>query len=271
MGNREIWNENIKNKNILTATIPTDKNDDYSNIWMNYRTKIEIKHLLKKVDLADKTILDLGCGSGRMSFEFAKTCKHVIGLDFAESAIELANNFKKEKNINNAEFYVADISTFEENKSFDIIFIGGVLMCLNDDVVQLLLHKVKPLMSSSTLLINRDTISFSKRFTSKELPNRKDFTVYRTLDEYLEIFKADFRTIYTKETYPFLITMKLFNAIKIRETSSKFLLFLFDLSLRFQLLTDPFLLKYSSIYSRPKQSWSTRQFYMFHKLKIDSK
>ena len=42
----------------------------------------------------DARALDLGCAVGRSSFELARTCQHVIGIDYSQSFIDAANYLK---------------------------------------------------------------------------------------------------------------------------------------------------------------------------------
>ena len=47
----------------------------------------------------DSRALDLGCAVGRSSFELARYCGEVIGLDFSRSFINAANQLKRDKKI----------------------------------------------------------------------------------------------------------------------------------------------------------------------------
>ena len=62
----------------------------------------EIDFILRKLSIND-TVLDLGCGYGRVSIELAPKVKKVIGIDISQDNIELADNLHQQ--INNLEFY----------------------------------------------------------------------------------------------------------------------------------------------------------------------
>jgi 2-polyprenyl-3-methyl-5-hydroxy-6-metoxy-1,4-benzoquinol methylase len=65
--------------------------------------------------LAGKTILDVGCGSGRFCFAFAQQgAKHVLGVDFAEAMIDLARKYADE-------LHVADRCEFRVGRFPDAI------------------------------------------------------------------------------------------------------------------------------------------------------
>lgn len=70
----------------------------------------------------EERILDLGCGSGQLTFKISELVDEVIGID--KSPEMIADAKSKFKNI---EFMVADASNFTFNKKFDIIFSNAVL------------------------------------------------------------------------------------------------------------------------------------------------
>lgn len=64
-----------------------------------------------------KTILDLGCGSGKHGYEFYKKGYEVTGVDLSEMMLDLA----KELPGNNIKFHLGDVRTVELNKKFDVV------------------------------------------------------------------------------------------------------------------------------------------------------
>ena len=72
--------------------------------------------------LKDKTILEIGCGSGRFTEHIVKYAKHCVAVDMS-SAIYF-NVAKKE---NNLTLIKADFTKLISNKKFDIIICRGML------------------------------------------------------------------------------------------------------------------------------------------------
>ncbi len=68
-------------------------------------------------------VLDIACGTGIVSCEFAKHSKEVIGLDITEEMLTQARKLQKEKKLNNIDFRNSNVETlsFEDN-SFDVVF-----------------------------------------------------------------------------------------------------------------------------------------------------
>ena len=86
-------------------------------------------------DINDKTILDLGCGSGFFTFNFANSgAKKVIGIDNSSEQIRLA----EEKKLPNTEFICGDIYKIDFPKA-DIINAPYVINYANvkEDLIKL--------------------------------------------------------------------------------------------------------------------------------------
>lgn len=79
-------------------------------------------------DVYGKTILDIGCGSGRYSVEFAKRyTDQVIGIDLAPNMIMAARKHAEEHNVlDRCNFIIGDFMRMEFRQRFDICIAIGV-------------------------------------------------------------------------------------------------------------------------------------------------
>jgi ubiquinone/menaquinone biosynthesis C-methylase UbiE len=50
----------------------------------------EIKHLRKFVDFADKRVLEIGCGEGRLTWQYAKDVRSVVAVDLDHDSLRVA-------------------------------------------------------------------------------------------------------------------------------------------------------------------------------------
>jgi len=99
--------------------------DQYFRPDMYERFRLTLKHI---GDVQGKSVLDLGCGSGRYSVEFAKRgAKRVVGIDLAESMIRLAEAIAGEQKVNDVcEFHAGDFFAYPLEKEFDSCIALGV-------------------------------------------------------------------------------------------------------------------------------------------------
>lgn len=102
---------------ITTKWKPELYNEKHSFVY-NYG-----ENLIKLLDpKANERILDLGCGSGQLTFKINELTKETIGIDKSQEMIYDAKS--KFKNI---EFQVGDAENFKFNEKFDSIFSNATL------------------------------------------------------------------------------------------------------------------------------------------------
>ncbi len=101
----------------------TSDYEDFTNRENSYSNEIEwpcIKEMLPI--LKDKTILDIGCGTGRFSFYFdSYEPKSILGIDISEEMLAYAKNKNKSYRIKFQKCSVEDISEIVSEK-FDFVF-----------------------------------------------------------------------------------------------------------------------------------------------------
>ena len=76
-------------------------------------------------------VLDVGCGAGRSTYQFAKNYPNsqVYGLDFSQDAFAQTEQAASDAGINNLHFVIRDASQMDPkwNNKFDYIFINDAL------------------------------------------------------------------------------------------------------------------------------------------------
>ena len=89
----------------------------------------EIRKKIYRMIEKDKTVIDIGCGTGALAFSLSDKCKKVVGVDRSPEMIRYANAKKKNGNFANTSFQYADatnLSMFPE-KAFDFAALSMVL------------------------------------------------------------------------------------------------------------------------------------------------
>jgi 2-polyprenyl-3-methyl-5-hydroxy-6-metoxy-1,4-benzoquinol methylase len=80
------------------------------------------------IDFADKDVLDVGCGDGRMTWRFAEQTRSVLGLDPVTTSIEQARLSTPERLRAKVTFQVADITTAQlPTEAFDVVALSWSL------------------------------------------------------------------------------------------------------------------------------------------------
>ena len=87
------------------------------------KTSTEAQEVIKELNWKGKTVLDVGCGTGNFAFKVAKkNAKYVLGIDYAEQAIVLAQKKHKHPNLQFKKINAKDVK-----EKFDIIVSIGTL------------------------------------------------------------------------------------------------------------------------------------------------
>jgi SAM-dependent methyltransferase len=101
--------------------------------YWNYEDNLQKRALIQalkalNVDLQGKSILDVGCGNGRLSFWFAEHGAYVCGIDISPQAISKAITIRRKNNLNRLDFLLYDGLSFPfRNGSFDMVNMAEVL------------------------------------------------------------------------------------------------------------------------------------------------
>jgi len=90
--------------------------------------------IIDKYSNSQNHVLDIGCGSGILSFYLAERNENVVGIDGSQEMVEICETKKQKMNINNVIFLHHDIMKLEEilNTKADIIVCSSVLEYLDD-------------------------------------------------------------------------------------------------------------------------------------------
>jgi cyclopropane fatty-acyl-phospholipid synthase-like methyltransferase len=79
-------------------------------------------------DVTDKKVLDVGCGSGVYSVDFARRgARRVLGVDFSENMLDLARREAEQHGVaDRCEFVLADFMELDLEERFDVSVAMGV-------------------------------------------------------------------------------------------------------------------------------------------------
>lgn len=176
---------------------------DQSDFWDNYsrdfdaiytHDKSEFQNLLNRIfrkdmyerfqftmqqsqPILDKSILDVGCGSGYYSLAFARQgAKKIVGIDYSKNMIKLAKaRLKSEKLEGNCEFQISDIMNYHNESKFDISIAIGLFDYIDNP--NPILNKMREITKEKIIL------SFPRIYTWRA-PVRKIRLMMKKLDVY---------------------------------------------------------------------------------------
>jgi len=88
----------------------------------------ETKYLHKFVDFADKRVLEIGCGEGRLTWRYAELAKHVTGIDLDRDSLRVATIDRPSDLVNRVHFANTQAEHLPFHKeTFDIAILAWSL------------------------------------------------------------------------------------------------------------------------------------------------
>lgn len=145
--------------------------------------------------------LDVGCGSGVWLAHLAPLFSRAHGIDLSSEMVASARAHLARAGIANATVEVESALELDAGARYDLIFVGGVLMYLNDDVVAEMLQKLRSMLTPQGLLILRESTSSPEPwyrdtplspglFAEPGRPRPPYFAIYRTPETYPQLAAA---------------------------------------------------------------------------------
>ena len=149
-----------------------------------YRLHKEIRTISDWLDavLDSGRVLDVGCGAGTWTEIFAKRYKTVIGIE--QSSLMLKAARERAARLPNVKILEGDGRYDLPEGSFDMIFLGGLCMYLNDLDVMALLHSLKSrLIEGGAIILRESTVHQGVSLSQGEYQ-----AVYRSVNLYRQLF-----------------------------------------------------------------------------------
>lgn len=140
-------------------------------------------------------VLDLGAGVGQWAFRFAERgAARVVAVEYAAGLAQIGAAEAQRRGFDAVEFVVSPAETFTTPDTFDLIFISGLFVYLNDDQAERLMRQLPSMLRPGGTLLLRDGTGIAARHEiddrhSEHLGERYSAT-YRTREDYVALFAA---------------------------------------------------------------------------------
>lgn len=174
-----------------------EMDDDLSVVLTSEERHQERKKIFQEnIDVTGKKVLEIGCGIGRWAKTLHNMADTYLGIDYTENVIKIAKNTNKYDNCFFQIMSATDIKIEDllVKPPFDVIIITGVLLYINDENLIKIMESINKVTSNNKKIFIAEPISCLetrltlKDFYSEELESDYN-AIYRTENEYLEIFK----------------------------------------------------------------------------------
>ncbi|MBM7624637.1 class I SAM-dependent methyltransferase [Sporohalobacter salinus] len=176
--------------------------NNYSDATKNIGLWKSEEYVINKYFEKEKSILDIGCGTGRTTFElYKKGYTNIIGLDLTPDMIKEANSINEEKGTN-IEFVVGDATNldFEENCFDYVLFAFNGIMQIPQRKNRIkALKEIRRILKSEGMFIftthdreiNESYKDFWKRENELLKSGKRDERLYEYGDKIIEYEEED--------------------------------------------------------------------------------
>jgi glycerol-3-phosphate cytidylyltransferase len=165
-------------------------------------TQIELD-FIRNNTVSSQTLLDLGCGDGRLCLELVNDFAKIIGVDFSIPMIEAARQVLSGLDKNHLTFELCDVVEYVPSHQFDIALLSGLVVYHDDDSLRKLVETLDKYIDDK--LVIRSPVGLSKRMDiiNQVSPNFEvPYTAYyRTIGELLRAFSKCWKMTEAIELY----------------------------------------------------------------------
>lgn len=151
----------------------------------------------------EKSVLEVGLGTGRLAVRVASECREFCGIDISPKTVKRAKeNLKAHSNVT---LICADFTEYDFERKFDVIYSSLTFMHIRDK--QAAINKVKSLLNIGgrfVLSIDKnqsDTIDYGTRKIKIYPDNKEDIVKYITQSgmNLMKVFETDFAFVFIAE------------------------------------------------------------------------
>lgn len=151
---KNTWNQ-LGEHNALWAVLSDKKDWNEKEFFATGRAEIkQVLNTLKKngVTVNLGRAMDFGSGVGRLSQALGKEFKQVTGVDIADSMIERANKYNKQKNVTFKHVTSGDLKAFKD-RTYDFVFTDIVFQHMRTDFTKKYLKEMYRVLKKDGVLV----------------------------------------------------------------------------------------------------------------------
>ena len=189
---KAFWDARAATYGSLDFNSVANLEQDPDNLALKVRLESE-KVFAYLGSVAAKTVLDLGAGVGQWTFRFVERgAARVTAVEYSAKLSDIGRREAEIRGVPNAEFIVSPAETVAIDQQFDIVFISGLLVYMNDDQAEKLASNIPRFCHPNTRVLLRDGTALQERYEIKDRLSEHLQTQYsasyRTATQYESLF-----------------------------------------------------------------------------------
>lgn len=111
--------------------------------------------LIREEPLRERTVLDVGCGKGRLTFALAEEASRIIGIDWSEQAVQQAGQHARTLGLDYITFVCGDAERIEYRELGPIDLVAAHL-CMSNEILERAAEVLAPGRCAAFATLHRD-------------------------------------------------------------------------------------------------------------------
>jgi len=189
---KAFWDGRAQKAGCVSFESIANLEEDPANLAL--KTRLETEKVFAFLGSVDgKTVLDLGAGVGQWAFRFVERgAARVTAVEYSGALAGIGRTEAARRGVENLEFVVCPAERYEATAPFDVVFISGLFVYMNDEQAEELAARLPGFCRRETRLLLRDGTGIAGRHEiddrmSVHLKSNYSAT-YRTVAQYTEMF-----------------------------------------------------------------------------------
>jgi SAM-dependent methyltransferase len=189
---KAFWDARAEKYGMLDFNSIANLEEDPINLAL--KIELETSKVFEYMQTVEgRSILDLGAGVGQWAFRFIERgASRVVAVEYSKALADLGRKEAQARNVTNLDFVVSAAEEYLSDTPFDVVFISGLFVYMNDDQAEKLAMRLSGHCKNGASLLLRDGTAVESRYVidnrlSEHLKTQYS-AVYRTADEYRDLF-----------------------------------------------------------------------------------
>jgi cyclopropane fatty-acyl-phospholipid synthase-like methyltransferase len=188
-----------------------------TEVTLDFMTRYIFEHMLVCVDPKGKRVLELGAGTGRLSYLFLQAgARKVTMLDSSEKALALAKGLFKNTAPDRYDIVFSDVFDYASDESFDIVFSSGLIEHFQGDNRRRILEAHLASCARDCLILHPSNRLYNRIFDRTRMARRRYGVAQTYPDAELAAYFADMPRVeqIRHQRFHFFYTVPLFHNLE---------------------------------------------------------